>query len=143
MDPTVDIQRPHDAGRKTRRRVLIGGGLLVLVAAVTMGLSRVKPAAPSVERGTVWIDTVKRGAMLRQVRGTGTLVPTEVRWIPAATEGRIERVLVQPGTAVSPKTVLLEMVNPELELAVLDAESAVKAAEAELTHLDVSSRASS
>lgn len=133
----MDIQRPHEAGRKKRRRILIGGGLVLLIAAVTMGLSRLGPAAPSVDRETVWIDTVKRGPMLRQVRGSGTLVPTEVRWIPATSEGRVERVRVQPGTAVSPDTVLLELANPELELTVLDAESAVKAAEAELTHLDV------
>jgi HlyD family secretion protein len=133
----MDIHRPHEAGRKKRRRILIGGGLVLLIAAVTMGLSRLGPASPSVDRGTVWIDTVKRGPMLRQVRGSGTLVPTEVRWIPATSEGRVERVHVLPGTAVFPDTVLLELANPELDLAVLDAESAVKAGEAELTHLDV------
>ena len=71
----MDIHRPHETGRKRRRRLLIGGGLVILIAAVTMALSQMKPLAPSVERGTVWIDTVRRGPMLRQVRGSGTLVP--------------------------------------------------------------------
>ena len=134
----MDIQRPQEiAAQKRRRRILIGVGVVCLIAAVTVGLAHLGPAAPSVERGTVWIDTVKRGPMLRQVRGSGTLVPTQVRWIPATIEGRVERVLAQPGTVVSPDTVLLELVNPELDLAVLDAESAVKAAEAELTYLRV------
>jgi HlyD family secretion protein len=110
---------------------------VVIVVLVTIGLSRLEPAAPSVEKGTVWVDTVKRGPMLRQVRGTGTLVPEEIRWIPATTEGRVERIVVLPGKVVEPTTVLLELSNPTLEVAAADAASELKAAEAESTNLGV------
>lgn len=110
---------------------------LAAVALVTLGLSRLKPAAPVVERATVWIDTVQRGPMVRQVRGLGTLVPEEIRWIAAASEGRVERILVQPGTAVTADALILELANPELELAALEAESQRRAAEAQLTELRV------
>jgi HlyD family secretion protein len=102
-----------------------------------MGLSRLKPAAPTVERATVWIDTVKRGPMVRQVRGLGRLAPEDIRWIPAASEGRVERRLVMPGTPVRADTVLIELSNPELEVAALDALSQLKSAEAELENLHV------
>ena len=125
------------AANKRKRRIWIGAGAVVLVALVTFGLSRLEPAAPSIEKGTVWMDTVKRGPMLRQVRGSGTLVPEEIRWIPAVTEGRVERRVVLPGTAVKPDTVLLELSNPELVLAAADAASELKAAEAEATNLKV------
>ena len=125
------------AANKRKRRIWIGAGAVVLVALVTFGLSRLEPAAPSIEKGTVWMDTVKRGPMLRQVRGSGTLVPEEIRWIPAMTEGRVERRVVLPGTAVKPDTVLLELSNPELEVAAADAASELKAAEAEQTNLKV------
>jgi HlyD family secretion protein len=104
---------------------------------VTLGLSRLKPAAPSVERSTVWTDTVKRGLMVRQVRGLGTLVPEEIRWIPALTEARVERIVVHPGTTVAADTVILELSNPELELLAQEAESELRAAEAEYTELRV------
>src|SRR5262249_12613347 len=98
---------------------------------------RLKPAAPSVERSTVWIDTVKRGPMTRQVRGLGTLVPEDVRWIPAQTEGRVERHVILPGTPVKPDTIILEPSNPELELSALEAESQLRAAEASYAELKV------
>ena len=101
----------------------------------TIALSRLKPAVPSVDRSTVWIDTVKRGPMVRQVRGLGTLVPEEIRWIPANTEGRVEKIIVWPGTQVESDTVILELSSPELEQSAHDAESKAKAAEAELTSL--------
>jgi HlyD family secretion protein len=94
-----------------------------------------KPAVPSVDRSTVWVDTVKRGPMLREVRGLGTLVPEEIRWIPANTEGRVEKIVVRPGTQVKADTVILELSSPELEQAAHDAESKLKAAEAEFTTL--------
>ncbi len=109
----------------------------MIIVLVTIGLSRLEPAAPSVEKGTVWVDTVKRGPMLRQVRGTGTLVPEEIRWIPATTEGRVERIVVLPGKVVEPDTVLIELSNPTLEVAAQDAASELKAAESESTNLDV------
>ena len=125
------------AANKRKRRIWIGAGAVVLVALITFGLSRLEPAAPSVEKGTVWMDTVKRGPMLRQVRGSGTLVPEEIRWIPAVTEGRVERRVVLPGTVVKPDMVILELSNPELEVAAADAASELHAAEAELTNLKV------
>jgi len=133
----MDIPRAEVAAGKRRRRIIYGSIGVVAIGLITVGLSRLEPAAPTVERATVWIDTVKRGPMLRQVRGSGTLVPEEVRWIPATTDGRVEQILVKPGTAVTADTVLLELSNPEVELSALEAESAVKAAEAEYTNLKV------
>ena len=91
--------------------MIAGGGVLVL-AVVTVLLARLEPAAPSVPRASVWIDTVQEGELLRQVRGPGTLVPRNIRWIAAQTDGRVERVIVRPGAAVDPDTVLVEMSNP-------------------------------
>ena len=85
----------------------------MVVAAVTIVLSRLKPAAPTVERGTVWLDTVKRGPMVRNVRGLGTLVPEEIRWVPAVTAGRVERILVRPGAVVQADTMLIELSQPD------------------------------
>jgi len=134
----VDIARPAIIARQRRtRRITYGAAGVVAVLLITLGLSRLKPAAPSVDRGTLVIDTVKRGGMLRQVRGLGTLVPEELRWIPAATEGRVERIVVQPGSTVSPDTVILELSNPELEMQALDAESQLRAAEAQHAELKV------
>jgi HlyD family secretion protein len=134
----VDIARPAIIARQRRtRRITYGAAAVVTVLLITLGLSRLKPAAPSVDRGTLVIDTVKRGGMLRQVRGLGTLVPEELRWIPAATEGRVERIVVQPGSTVSPDTVILELSNPELEMQALDAESQLRAAEAQYAELKV------
>lgn len=107
------------------------------IVLITIGLSRLKPAAPTVERATVYIDTVKRGPMLRQVRGLGTLVPEDIRWIPAVTNGRVERIVVFPGAQVKPDTVILELSNPEQAQATLEAESQLEAAEAQLTNLKV------
>ena len=104
--------------------------------ALSLGLSRLRPAAPTVD-STVWIDEVKRGPMVRQVRGLGTLVPEEIRWIAAATDGRVERLVVLPGTPVEADTVLLELSNPEVELAALDAVSQLRGAEASLAELKV------
>jgi HlyD family secretion protein len=135
---TMDIQRPAaDRVRIKRRRATLWAAAVVGVLLVTLGLSRLKPAAPSVERSTVWTDTVKRGLMVRQVRGLGTLVPEEIRWIPALTEARVERIVVYPGTNVTADTVILELSNPELELAAREAESELRAAEAEYTELRV------
>ena len=133
----MDIARPSVAKQKRRRRILYAAAGVALIALITMGLSRLKPAAPSVERSTVWIDTVKRGPMLRQVRGLGTLVPEEIRWIPAVTEGRVDRILVLPGTAVKPDTVLLDLSNPQLQQEALDANWKLKAAEADYKNLQV------
>jgi len=110
-----------------------GGALALLL--ITVVLSHLKPAVPSVDRSTVWIDTVKRGPMVREVRGLGTLVPEEIRWIPANTEGRVDKILVRPGAHVDADTVILLLSSPELEQAAHEADSKAKAAEAELTTL--------
>ena len=133
----MDIARPSAAKQRRNRQIIYGAAGIALVALVTMGLSKLKPAAPSVERSTVWIDTVKRGPMLRQVRGLGTLIPVDIRWIPAVTEGRVDRILVLPGTAVKTDTVLLELSNPQLQQEALDAEWKLKASEADYKNLEV------
>jgi HlyD family secretion protein len=107
----------------------------VLVPFITWGLSTLKPAAPTVEKATVWTDTVKRGPMLIQVRGLGTLVPEEILWIPATTDGRVVRRFVLPGSPVTADTVVLELTNPELEQLALDAEWQLRAAQAQLNSL--------
>src|SRR3712207_4482386 len=132
---TMDVPRAGVAKKKKQKRIMmIGGGVLALVA-ITVGLSQLKPAVPSIDRSTVWIDTVKRGPMVRQVRGLGVLVPEEIRWIAARTEARVDKIVVRPGARVEPDTVLLELTSPEVEQAARDAESQFAAAEAELTTL--------
>ncbi len=127
----VDIARSSDVIKKKKiRRALYVSGFLLVIVAISVGVSRLKPAAPSVDRATVWIDTVKRGSMLRQVRGSGTLVPEEIRWIPATTQGRVERILLRPGATVHPDTVILELTNPELQQSVKEAELAYQSAQA-------------
>jgi RND family efflux transporter MFP subunit len=133
----MDIARPSFARERRRRRIIYVAVGIGLFALVTMGLSRLKPAAPTVERSTVWVDTVKRGPMLRQVRGLGTLVPVEIQWIPAVTEGRVDRILELPGTAVKPDTVLLQLSNPQLQQEALDAQWKLKAVEADYKNLEV------
>ena len=127
----VDIARSPSVVRKKKiRRVIYGAVALLAVILITVGVSRLKPAAPGVDRATVWVDSVKRGQMLRQVRGAGTLVPEDIRWIPATTQGRVERILLRPGAPVEPGTVILELSNPDLEQDVRDARLAVQSAEA-------------
>jgi HlyD family secretion protein len=135
----MDIARP-DLKRQKRRRQIIAltSGILAL-AGVTIGVSRLKPAAPEVERGTVWTDSVKRGPMLRQVRGLGSLIPSQefTRQIPAETDATVVRILKLPGSLVKPDTILVEMSNPQVEQAALDAKLQLKAAEAEYQSLRV------
>jgi multidrug resistance efflux pump len=132
MEPAVDIPRT----RKPNRKPWIFGaaGLLTLVG-VTWGLSQLRAAAPTVERGSVWLDTVKRGPMLRQVKGAGTLVPEHIRWLTADTAGRVERIHVRPGAPVQPDTLLMELSNPDVQLQALEAERQLASAEAELIAL--------
>jgi HlyD family secretion protein len=133
----MDIPRTTAAKQRRRRQIGYAAAGIALVALATMGLSKLKPAAPAVERAALWIDTVKRGPMLRQVRGLGTLVPQDIRWIPAVTEGRVDRILVLPGTAVKAETVMLDLKNPQLEQEALDAEWKLKAAEADYRNWQV------
>ena len=132
---SMDVARPNVAAKKRKKRIIIVASIVLGVVLATIALSRLKPAVPSVDRSTVWIDTVKRGPMVRQVRGLGTLVPEDIRWIPANTEGRVEKIVVRPGAHVEADTLILELTSPELEQAAHDAELQAKAAEAELTSL--------
>jgi multidrug resistance efflux pump len=129
----MDIARPEFKRQKVRRQIILAAIGVVVIAALAFGVSRLKPAAPSVERGTVWTDTVKHGSMLRQVRGPGSLIPAQeaVRQIPAETEATVVRIRMLPGSQVKADSILLEMRNPQVEQAALDAQLQLKAAEAE------------
>jgi HlyD family secretion protein len=133
----MDIQRPSNAKAKKIKRALYVTAAVVVIAGVTLGLSRLKPAAPSVDRGTVWTDTVKRGPMLREVRGLGTLVPLDIHWIAALTTARVDKIVIRPGHLVEPNTVILEMSDPAVAQTLLDAEYQFKGAEADLANLKV------
>ncbi|MGD0957211.1 MAG: efflux RND transporter periplasmic adaptor subunit [Candidatus Acidiferrales bacterium] len=126
----MDIARPDVKRKKTIRRYIYIGASLLVVVVVTAALIRLKPAAPSVDRSTIWTDTVKRGSMLREVRGLGTLVPETVWMIPAATQGRVEKRYLLPGTPVKANTIILDLINPQLEQEALDAQYQLKGAEA-------------
>jgi HlyD family secretion protein len=129
----MDIPRKSAKRMKMIRRGLIATTGLIVVAAVTVGVSRLKPAAPGVDRRTLWLDKVKRGPMLREVRGVGTLVSEDILMVTAVVEGRVTRILVEPGAAVEPNTILLELDNPVLELDLFNAETAWKSAVATQT----------
>ncbi len=133
----MDVKREGIAKKKLIRRIILGALVLAAIPVITVGLNRLKPAAPSVEMSTVWPDTVKRGLMERQHRGLGTLVPEEILWIPAQFEGRIEKINLRPGAEVRPDTVLMVLSNPDMELSANDFEWQIKAAEAGYTDLRV------
>lgn len=133
----MDIPRPDLARARRRRRTWTGAAVVAVVGTLTVLVARLEPAAPKLDTPP-WIDTVKRGEMLRQVRGPGTLVPERIQYVQAETDGRVERILVQPGTEVMPDTILIELSNPELKQAAFDAEWAVKAAEAQTERLRAS-----
>ena len=130
----MDIVREDFSEKRRRKRLLLASAGVTVVLLITLGLSRLKPAAPTVEKSAVWLDTVKRGPMRREVRGPGSLVPESegILQISAATDARVERLLLQPGSPVKPSSILLEMSNPELQRDGLDAEWQLKAAQAEL-----------
>jgi len=133
----MDIARPSNLKKKRIRQAVYAGVGLLAVVLVSVGLSRLKPAAPTVERAVVWPDTVKRGPMVRQVRGLGILTPEDIRWIPATTQGRVEKIILRPGTPVKSDSVILELSNPTLEQQLQDAELKLAAAEAGLANLKV------
>ena len=137
---TMDVARPDQTRKKRIRRVIYGAIAVLAVAAITLGLSKLKPAAPGVDRGTVLIDVVKRGPMIRDVRGQGTLVPEDIRWIPATTQGRVEKIRLRPGTQVTATSVILDLTNPELEQEFHESELKLNGAEATLANLRVQSR---
>jgi len=133
----MDIARPSQAKAKLRKRIILGTVGLLVLGGVTFALARLKPAAPTVERNLVWIGDVKRGAMVREVRGLGTLVPEDITWIAARTQGRVTKIILRPGAPVTSDSVILVLPNPDAEQAVLTAESQLKAAEADLVSLKV------
>jgi len=128
---------PRTPPNRARRRLIGGAVALAALVLVSVGLARLEPAAPEVERATLYIDSVTRGPFVREVRGNGSLVPEDIRWIPAITDGRVERVVILPGAIVEPESVLLELTNPELEARTREAELALVAAEADLAALRV------
>jgi HlyD family secretion protein len=132
----MDIARPERALAIRRRRLMWAGGGAAALALASLALARLEPAPPSVEAGTLWIDTVKRGEMLRQVRGPGVLVPEQERFISAASEGQVERVLLRPGVHVEADTVILHLGNPELSQQAFQAESELAGGEADLRVLE-------
>ena len=133
----MDIQRPSNARAKKIRRIIYAAVAFLLIGGVSYGLSRLRPAAPTVDRATIWTDDVKRGPMLREVRGLGTLVPEDIRWIPAQTNATVERIVLRPGAIVHPNSVILELRDPQLQRDLLDAEYLLKGAEADYANLKV------
>ncbi|MGC4056145.1 MAG: HlyD family efflux transporter periplasmic adaptor subunit [Paludibaculum sp.] len=133
----MDVPREGAKRKKIIRRAILVTVIVAAIPLITYGLSRLKPAAPSVEGGTLWTDTVKRGPMIRQVRGLGTLVPEDTLLIPAINEGRVQKIILRPGALVHADTVILVLTNPELELAAEDLKWQVKAAEATMQDLRV------
>jgi len=132
---TMDVKRPQRKNRKRVKMAVYAVLGLLAVGAITYGLSKLEKASPSVTRSTVLTDTVKRGQMLRQVRGLGTLIPEEIRQIAAPVEGRVEQKFVKPGETVTPGTVLVELSNPTLQQAAVDVAYQIKTAEADLNNL--------
>jgi HlyD family secretion protein len=140
----MDVPRKDAAKKRLIKRIIIG--LIIIVALVPVGYyvgipfvfkGRLKPAAPGVELSTLWPDTVRRGPMVLEVHGLGTLIPEDTLLIPAQTDGRIEKILIKPGTPVKPDSIILIMTNQELQTALLDAQFTLKAAQAAYTDLRV------
>ncbi len=134
---TMDIQRPSNARAKKIRRIAYGTVAIVLLVGVTYALSKLKPAAPLVDAGTIWSDTVKRGPMVREVRGLGTLVPEDIRWIAAQTDASVARWVLRPGAIIKPDSIIMELSDPTLQQTALDAELQLRGAEADLANLKV------
>jgi RND family efflux transporter MFP subunit len=134
----MDIARPDLLQKRKRRLWIIGGVAVVLLAVALLGVSRLKPAAPTVDRSTIWPDTVKRGPLIRQVRGsTGSLVPREdsIELIPAQTDATVVRIRILPGAKVTPDTILMDLADPQLQQELLNAQLALKAAQADYKSL--------
>jgi HlyD family secretion protein len=136
----MDIQRPSQAKAKFRKRIYIGSAVVVALVGITVALKRLKPAVPTVDRNLVWIGDVKRGPMVRQVHGPGTLVPVDIRWIAARTQGRVEKIVLLPGALVEPDSIIMVLSNPDVTQAALDTESQLKAGEAEFATVKVTAQ---
>ena len=135
LSSRMDIPRKGYRKRRWRNQLLFAAGLVITIGGLTFFVSRLKPALPPVNRNAVWIDTVVHGPLVRDVRGIGTLVPEDVRWIPARTDARVDRIVVWPGTQVTEGTVLLVLSSAELQQQALDSDAAIKSAQAKLTQL--------
>lgn len=131
----MDIQRPDQTKAKRKKRIMYGIVAAVALTGITILLARLKPAVPSLDKNLVWTGEVKRGQMLRQVRGLGTLVPEDITWLAARTEGRVDKIVLRPGANVTPESVILILTNPDVLRTAKDADSKLKAAEAELVNL--------
>jgi len=133
----MDIQRPSNARAKKIRRIAYGTVALLLLGGVTYGLSKLRPAAPSVDRATIWPDEVKRGPMVREVRGLGTLVPVDTRWVAAQTDAHVDKWVLRPPAAVKPSSVIMELSDPIVQKDAVDAEFQLRGAEADYANLKV------
>lgn len=133
----MDIPRPSNARAKMIRKIVFVAAAILLLAGLTLGLSRLRPAAPTVDKATVWTDEVKRGPMLREVRGLGTLIPEDIRWIAAQTDSHVDRIVLRPGAIVKPDSVILELSDLQLQREALDAEYQLKGAQADYANLKV------
>jgi HlyD family secretion protein len=133
----MDIPRPNAARQRRRKRLIYAGAALLVLTLITVGLSRLEPAAPSVDEGQLWMGIVERGDLPLKVRGNGTLVPETIVWVPTISAGRVEKICVLPGAAVMSDTILIELANPEVEQAAFDAEWQLKGAESEFSNLRV------
>lgn len=133
----MDIPRPDQSKAKRKKRIIYISATVIALAGITVLLARLKPAAPTVDRNLVWIGDVKRGEMLREVRGLGTLVPEDITWIAARTQGRVDKIVLRPGAKVTPESVILLLSNPDVVRTATDADSQLKAAEAEYANLKV------
>src|SRR3954470_10844134 len=126
--PHMDIQRPDQSKAKRRKRIIYGTLAAAVLIGITVVLAKLKPAAPTVDANLLYPDTVKKGEMLRQVRGLGTLVPEEIRWIAARTQGRVDKIILRPGAQVEPGTIILQLTNPDVEQLAANADSQYNAA---------------
>jgi HlyD family secretion protein len=133
----MDIQRPSNARAKKIRRIAYGTVTLLLLGGVTYGLSKLRPAAPSVDRATIWPDEVKRGPMVREVRGLGTLVPEDIRWVAAQTDAHVDKWVLRPPAVVKPSSIIMELSDPIVQKDAVDAEFQLKGAEADYSNLKV------
>ncbi|HZD04080.1 MAG TPA: hypothetical protein VE173_04155, partial [Longimicrobiales bacterium] len=124
--------------QKRKKRAIIGGVVVVVLGLLTYGVKSLPSAAPTVDRATTWMDTVERGTLIRMVRGPGTLVPEQARWITAVTNGRIERIHLLPGAEVGPGDVIMELSNPDVQMQLLDAQTQLSAAQSALAQLRAS-----
>jgi HlyD family secretion protein len=133
----MDIQRPSNARAKRIRLIVIVTVILLLLGGVTYGLSKLRPAAPSVDRATIWPDEVKRGPMVREVRGLGTLVPVDTRWVAAQTDAHVDKWILRPPAVVKPASIIMELSDPAVQKDAVDAEYQLRGAEADYENLKV------